>query len=332
MERSREQAIRRIRSLLESAGFYLSDAHAIRPSSFDLLGRRDSLLILVKVLKNIDALGPADARRLHELAGLFPATPFVVGQSSGAEKLEAGVLYNRYDLPILSEETLREYLAKGVPPFLVSSPGGIFARIDGERLRALRELRRLSLGALASVAGVSRRTIQLYEDGAGAEISIVERLESFLGEPVVRPLDLFATPVPEPEEAADGADDPVPAHRPPAPTGDPLRDGVFRSLGGMGWQVTVTLRCPFDAFTQGATRSANDEILLTSVGSIRTAQHRAEVLQQLARVAEGHALFVVQEGGTPVTIDGLPVLTVRELKKHRDRDGLLESISSREAA
>ena len=331
MERAREATIRRVRELLESAGFYLSDAHAIRPTSFDLLGRRDSLLILVKVLKNIDALGPAEAGRLRELAALFPATPFVVGLASGADKLETGVLYYRYDLPILSEATLREYLAKGVPPFLVSSPGGIFAKVDGERLRALRELHRLSLGALAGVAGVSRRTIQLYEEGAGAEISIVERIEAFLGEPIVRPLDLFALPpAPEPEARAR---DPRAARTrpPPAATGDPLRDGVYRSLGGMGWQVTVTVRCPFDAFGQGPTRRP-EEILLTAVGSLRAAQHRAEILQQLARVAEGHALFVVEDGAAPGNLDGLPVLTVRELKRHRDRDDLVESISSRVTA
>jgi len=330
MERTRERSIARIRELLEASGFYLSDAHSIRPTSFDLLGRRDSTLIIVKVLKNIDALDPSEARRLKELAALFPATPFVVGQSSGADELETGVLYYRYDLPILSEDTLRDYLAKGVPPFLVSSPGGIFAKVDGERLRELRELHRLSLGALASVAGVSRRTIQLYEDGAGAEIGVVERLESFLGEPIVRPLDLFAPVRAEPPAEAEEADDAW-APRPPAPTGDPLRDGVFRSLGGMGWQVTVTLRCPFDAFSQGPAKSS-EEILLTAVGTLRTAQHRAEILQQLARVAEGHALFVLTDSTNPGPIEGLPVLTVRELKRHRDRSDLVDSLSARSPA
>lgn len=332
MERSREQAIRRVRELFERAGFYLSDAHAIRPTSFDLLGRRDSLLIIVKVLKNIDALDPSEARRLQELAGLFPATPIVIGQSSGAEELEAGVVYTRYGLPILSEETLREYLGKGVPPFLVSSPGGIFAKIDGERLRSLRELRRLSLGALASAAGVSRRTIQLYEDGAGAEITVIERIEAFLGEPIVRPIDLFRTSGPDEEAVEEAPERAARPTGPPPPTGDPLRDGVVRSLGGMGWQVTITRRCPFDAFSQGPAEQDAEEILLTAVGSLRSALHRAEVLQQLARVAEGHALFVVGDATNPGPIAGLPVLTVRELKRHRAREDLVESISAREAA
>jgi putative transcriptional regulator len=329
VERKRERAIQRIRELLESAGFYLSDAHAIRPSSFDLLARRDSLLVIVKVLKNIDALGPAEAKRLAELARLFPAVPLVVGQTSGGVELEVGVVYSRYQLTILSEETLREYLQQGVPPFLLSRPGGIFAQIDGVRLRALRELHRLSLGALAGVAGVSRRTIQLYEDGAGAEVAVVERIESYLGETIARPIAILDTPTPAPAKGTE------PEGSPDRPrmvtTGDPVRDGVFRQLDGMGMQVTVTLRCPFDAFTQGATRG-EEEILLTSVGSYRAARHRAEVLQQLARVAEGHALFVIEEsGGTAKPLDGIAILTVRELKRHRDPDELFDAITEREA-
>ncbi|MCI4360209.1 MAG: transcriptional regulator [Thermoplasmata archaeon] len=351
MERPRERAIERVRNVLERAGFFVSDAHSIRPTSFDLVARRDSLLLIVKVLKNIDALDPQEAARLRELGALFPAVPIVIGTTSGAAPLEPGVVYNRYGVPILVEESLADYVEKGLPPFLFSSPGGVFARIDGERLRALREARNLSLGALASIAGVSRRTIQLYEDGAGAEVQVVERLEQYIGEPIAQAIDLFRTtftgrgpadvpvaapkgrPVPssEKEEASRTEDAKgAPATRGPAKTGDAMRDGVFRQLDGMGWQVVVTVRCPFDAFTSGATRS-EDEVLLTSVGTLRTAQHRAEVLQQLARVIEGHAMFVVQDAPHGYSVDGLPLVTVRELSRHRDRDELVDLINERES-
>jgi putative transcriptional regulator len=343
MEGSRERAIERVRDLLESAGFYVSDAHNIRPTSFDLMARRDSLLLIVKVLKNIDALAPEEARRLRELGTLFPATPIVVGQNSGATRLEPGVVYNRYGVTIVVEASLREYLHKGVPPFLFSSPGGIFVRVDGPRLRQLREDRSLSLGALAGIAGVSRRTIQLYEEGTGAEISIVQRIEAFLDAPVALPIDLFPRPAaPRSKDAPPGegaGPDPATKEpgraegkgRSPARTGDALRDGVFRQLDGMGWEVVVTIRCPFDAFTRGPITS-EEEILLTTVGSLRSAQHRADVLQQLARVAEGHALFVVRESAPRRAIDGMAVLSVTELKRQKDPDELLETIEAREQA
>lgn len=350
MAGSRDDSIRSVEELLARVGFLVTDAHHIRPTSFDLMARRDSQLAIIKVLKNIDALDPEEARRLRDLQDLFHASVLVVGETSGASKLEPGVVYNRYGLPIVAEESLEEYLLHGVPPFLFSSPGGIFARVDGERLRALREERNLSLGALASVAGVSRRTIQLYEEGAGAEVDVIERLERYLNDAIARPLDLFllspaeeraVTAPAEPRKRSE-KDDRPPArgpeseeavsdgeHRRLARTGDPLRDNVFLHLNGMGWEVVVTLRCPFDAFTHGD-RRGEEEILLTSVGSLRSAAHRAEVLQGLARVAEGHALFVVEEIKRRTSIDGLPIVSVPELRRHRDRDELLDLIQERE--
>jgi putative transcriptional regulator len=328
-ELSRDQAIERVRQLLSSAGFFVSDAHHIRPTSFDLMARRDSQLLILKVLKNIDALDPLEAERILELGRLFPASVLVIGQTSGGTDLEPGVVYSRNGVPIVVEESLREYLQKGVPPFLFSGPGGIFARVDGPRLRVLREERRISLGTLANVAGVSRRTIQLYEDGGGAEVTVVERLERYLAEPIARPMELFwERPAEEPERAEDGAR-PATSRRPP-PTGDSLRDGVLRQLDGMGWEVSVTIRCPFDALSHGDNRG-EELTLLTSTGTLRTAQHRADLLLQLARVAEGRAMFVVRESTGRRDIEGLPVLSVGELKQHRDRDDLVEEIDERGA-
>jgi len=346
MEGARDRSVSSIQAVLEKAGFFVTDTHSVRPTSFDLMARRDSTLVILKVLKNIDALDAPEADRLRELSKLFGAEILVIGQSSGATDLEPGVVYYRYGVPIVTEASLEEYLLEGVPPFLFSSPGGIFVRVDGGRLRELREGHNLSLGALASVAGVSRRTIQLYEGGAGAEVDVIERLERFLKEPIAEAIDLFSAlegvvprrlaaehpataPPGEPdslEERASGTK----AARPPPRTGDPLRDGVFRQLDGMGWEVHVTIRCPFDAFTRG-TPGGESEFLLTGVGTLRSAQHRAEVMVGLARVAEGHAVFVVGEAGKRTTIEGVPVVTTQELRRTRARDEFFELIEERES-
>ncbi len=343
MEGQRDRTVRSIQGILEKAGFFVTDTHSVRPTSFDLMARRDSKLVILKVLKNIDALDSQEAERLRELGLLFGAEVLVIGQASGSTELEPGVVYYRYALPIVTEASLTEYLLEGVPPFLFSSPGGIFVRIDGDRLRHLREERDLSLGALAAAAGVSRRTIQLYEGGAGAEMQVVERLERYLREPIAQAIDLLSvlasgsgvdrkelSPTATGSAARPGAS---PEEKPPrrlVRTGDPLRDQVFRQLDGMGWDVVITIRCPFDAFTRGAA-GGEPEFLLTGVGSLRSAQHRAEVLLGLARVAEGHAVFVVAESADRTTIDGVPLVTARELRRHRGRDELLELIEERES-
>jgi len=324
----REQSIERIRALLERAGFYVADTHSIRPTSFDLAARRDATLLLVKVLKNIDALDSEEATRLRELGHLFPAITLVVGQTSGASELDPGVVYTRYGVPIINEETLQEFLEKALPPFLYASPGGTFAQVDGPRLHELRSARGLSLGTLAGIAGVSRRAIQLYEEGAGAEALVIERIESFLGETIVRPIDLFVRPVRADDEAESDTEsegEGERAERPLRRTGDALRDGVLRQLDGMGIEVTVTMRAPFDALAR------TPDVLLAAAGSLRTALHRAEVLHGLARVAEGHALFVVRDPIPRPSIAGLPILTITELRRHRDPDELIEEITERES-
>src|SRR5271170_1147978 len=110
VQRSRERWIEQVQQMLERAGFYVADTHGVRPSSFDLAARRDSTLLLVKVLKNIDALDAEEAARLLELGRLFPALSIVIGQTSGASELDPGVVYTRYGVPIISQETLQEYL------------------------------------------------------------------------------------------------------------------------------------------------------------------------------------------------------------------------------
>ena len=328
--RTREHWIAEIQASLERAGFFVAVTHGVRPSSFDLAARRDATLLLLKVLKNIDALDAEEARRLLDLGRLFPAVVLVIGQTSGASELDPGVVYTRYGVPIITDETLREYLEKALPPFLYASPGGTFARIDGERLHLLRLGQGLSLGTLAGIAGVSRRAIQLYEDGAGAEATVIERIETYFGEPIVRPIELFAalrSGRSAPTERSEGTGTTTADEERPLPaTGDALRDGVLRQLDGMGLEVTVTVRAPFDAVAK------TPDILLAAVGSLRSALHRAEVLQGIARVAEGHAFFVVDESVARSSIAGMPVLTVRELRRHRDPDELMEEIEEREGS
>lgn len=329
MSRPRDRWLERIRYLLERSGFYVTPTAGVRPSSFDFAARRDATLLLVKALKNIDALDGEEARRLLELGRIFPARVLVIGQRSGAAELESGVVYTRYGVPIVNDTTLQEYLEKAAPPFLYASPGGIFAHVDGERLRFLRLSRGLSLGALASIAGVSRRAIQLYEEGQGAEATVVARIEAFFDAPIVRPIVLFgsleaAGSSPRPERPTTAA--PERSEERPPSTGDPLRDGVFRQLDGIGLSVIVTSRAPFDAFARA------QEIVLTGVGSLRNALRRAEVLHGIARVVEGHAMFVVGETIHRSSIDGLPIFTVVELKRHRDPEALLEEITAREGA
>ncbi|MFW9933674.1 MAG: transcriptional regulator, partial [Candidatus Thorarchaeota archaeon] len=96
MTKTRGNLIEQVVTSLEDAGFDLSSRCDVRPSCFDLVARKDSQLILIKVLSNIDALTEEDAIALQMVAHFFDATPLIVGVKTRRGDLDSGVVYKRY--------------------------------------------------------------------------------------------------------------------------------------------------------------------------------------------------------------------------------------------
>src|SRR6266542_1540622 len=84
----RSQLIDEVREILAKTGFYLSEKHDRRGLSFDVVARRDDLLLLLKILQNVDAFGKANAEELRlvatTLGGSPKASPRGSWQSTGA--------------------------------------------------------------------------------------------------------------------------------------------------------------------------------------------------------------------------------------------------------
>src|SRR5512136_774512 len=249
MAANREELIRNIREILAKGGFFLSDPHNIRSISFDIVARRDKQLLIIKGLTNIDSLSAEDAEQLRVLAKALDGSPLVVGLHSGAGKLDDGILYSRFGIPIISEATFLEHMLEGVPPFVYAAPGGLYVRLDGDHIRQIRQERNISLGTLADAAGVSRKAIQMYESGMGAMIEIAARIEEFLNEPIVVPLDPFSYTA-EVAKTLRSFDQ-----------FRGLNREVFEMLDTIGYSVVPTVRCPFDALAR-----EDDVLLLTGIG------------------------------------------------------------------
>jgi len=314
MAARREDLLVRVRETLGKAGFFTSDPHNIRSISFDVIARRDKQLIIIKVLTNIDSLSSEDAEQLSVIANALQGSPLVIGLHSSSGKMDDGILYSRFGVPIISETTFHDLVLEGVPPFVYAAPGGLYVRLDGELLKRLRQERNISLGALAEVAGVSRKAIQMYESGMGAMIEIAARIEEFLNEPIVVPLNPFSYTA-EVErtlrtfEAFKG-----------------LNRDVFEMLREIGYSVVPTIRCPFDALA-----SEHDLLLLTGIGeSPEMALRKARVVGNISRVTEKKSVIFVQEKPAKVQIEGTPLITKDELRKADDTDDVLELILQRE--
>jgi len=308
----RRQLVDEVRDLLAKTGFYLSERHDRRGLSFDVVARRDDLLLLLKILQNVDAFSRSNAEELRLIATTLSGSPIVIGERSGSGSLEEGVIYSRFGVPIVSKQTFVDLFEEGVPPFMFSAPGGLYVRLDAEVLRTAREERGISLGALAEVAGVSRRTIQMYMDGMSATVDIALRLEEFLGESLVVPVDPFAY-TKETGEALRGLE-----------AFERFEQDVFRKLQTLGYNVLPTVRCPFEAF---ATR---ESLFLTGVPTKgERVDEKARGLSNISSVVEKDAVLFVEVHTSAQSIGGTPLIRKAELRRIRDSDEIEDLIAER---
>jgi putative transcriptional regulator len=308
----RKDRIDDVREILAKTGFFLSEKHEGRGLSFDIVARRDDQLILLKVLQNVDALTKEGADELRLLATSLEGSPIVVGERTGGGPLEDGVIYSRFGIPILSRQTFVDLLEEGVPPFMFSAPGGLYVRLDTGVLRRARDDRGVSLGTLAEVAGVSRRTIQMYLEGMSATVDIAMRLEEFLGEPLVLPVDPFAYS---------------------KETGALLRSfdafaqferDVFEKLRSLGFDVFPTVRSPFEAM------ASRETLFLTGVpGKGETVEAKARIVANISQVVERDAVLFVEIHTRRQSIEGTPLIQKGELKKIRAPEEIEDLIDER---
>lgn len=311
---NRTRILEEAREGLARTGFFLSDPHGERGLCFDLVARRDDTLLIVKVLQNVDALTRDTAQELRMIGQTLRGSPLVVGERTGTGVLEDGVVYSRFGVPIVSRRSLKEYLEEGVPPFLYSAPGGLYVRLDAEALRRLREERQISLGTLAEIAGVSRRTIQMYLEGMSASMDVAMRLEAFLDEALARPIDPFAFALDAAEADEDRMGRLVGFER-----------ELFERLQRLGYNILPTIRSPFDAFAQRA-----ETTHLTGVADQdESIERKAEIVSNIGRVVEKDSVIFVERKSIRLSVRGVPVIARKELRKARGSDEIEEMISER---
>ncbi len=310
---NRQQLIEDVRTVLGKSGFYLSDSYDTRLICFDVVARRDDKLLIVKILTNVDSFNSENAVQLRMIADTLGASALLIGSRTGTGKLEDGVVYSRFGVGILTFNTLSEFLLEGVPPFVFSAPGGVYVRMDGDLIRHIREMKRISLGTLADIAGVSRRTIQMYEEGMGATIEVAMRLEEFLGQPLVMTINPFTYSEPAEEDVSE------------LETYHGFKREVLQHLGTLGYSLVPAARCPFDVFTKD-----RKTVLLTGLEKVaRPLERKAMIVANISKVVEKDSVIFVDKRQVRYNIGGAPLIGCKELKKVKDRDKILELIEER---
>src|SRR5436309_941921 len=294
----------------------MTDETRSRAGGDEARPRKDRVLPVSPARRTRIVLRLRRAARRHPLDRQDPAERGCAQQGDGARAPRGradprGIAARRRGAE--RDRILGEFLEEGVPPFLYSAPGGLYVRLDADALRRLREERQVSLGTLADIAGVTRRAIQMYLEGMSATMEVAMRLEEFLNESLVMPVDPFAL-------LADPA-----AREERLPQIEGFEREMFERLERLGYRVLRTVRSPFDAL------SKHDETtFLTGVGEAdRALERKAEVVSNLSRVVEKDSVMFVERARVRMSIRGVPVIAREELRRAKDRDDVEEMISER---
>lgn len=310
----RPDLIGHVQAIMARAGFMVSERCDLRPVSFDLICRRDKDLVLLKVLTNVDALGEDIANEIKLLCKFLDARPLMVGIRAGTGALEDGVVYARHGIPIITPNTLHDYALEGDAPMVFAAPGGFYVNLDVEMLRAVRIRLGLSLGVMAQIAGVSRRAIQMYEEGMSASIDAAMRLEDQLGVDLIRPLDPFRNyTATEYQASADKQAE------------DPTEALVRNLLESLGYQFNATKRSPFNAIST----QANDSLLTGMGQDSPQLRRRAAIVASISQITGRPGFFVVERTNR-TQLEGTPVMNRTEFLKLSDPEAILNLILERQ--
>lgn len=309
----RAELIETTRATLTRAGYDVSSPLNLRSICFDIVARRDNVLLIIKILSNVDAFSKDNAEEMKVLAEALSASPILIGERSSSGALEPGIVYSRFNIPIISNETLIDYAIEEVPPLIFAAPGGMYVKLDSDLLREIREKNQISLGSLAQIAGVSRRTIQMYETGMGAMIDAALRIEEFLNIPMIIPLNPFEyTPDSTTEKYEVSGEE---------------RTGsvVLNRLIDIGFSITPVMKSPFDALSR-----VKEVIILTGTGEDEEKLlQRAAITSEVSNLAGKPSVVIVKRAKNRDAIKTTAVITVDELKKIDESDELTELVLSR---
>lgn len=179
-------------SILKKAGFQVSKRCVSRPSCFDLTVRKGKQLAFLKTFTNVGNITPKDALELKTISNFFSAAPLFISSKMRGKPLEDDTVYERCNIYAITLKTLEDIIFHNMQPLVEAGPGGYYVSLDGDAIRETRQKLGLSIGKLAEMLGISRRTLYGYEKSmTKASVSAAYNLEWVLATPLVKPINVF---------------------------------------------------------------------------------------------------------------------------------------------
>lgn len=262
---------------------------------FDIAGSKKDLH-LFKVLGNVDSFREEQANNLKLLSDSLNAHVSLIGTHTRYDSLEDNVIYERFDIPAFTPETLDAMLDFEFPE-IYRDRGGMFATIDSSKLRDAREAAGLTQSELAAAVGVTKKSIYEHEHATmRAMLEVVQRIEKVLKAQITasyRPHPLHAETKQQPT---------------------PFERHVTGMLRRIGFETEIVRQSPFNIIAKERFMILSDaDAMATKIA------RRAGYLSSFSKVAGKPAIAITEEKTEmeipSVSRSELKGLTARELRK-----------------
>ena len=243
MSETRQDIYRNVLKTCHEAGFestitLIEDRHIC----FNIAAGKRVLKLLVKVAPNADRINETTARELHTIGQQLSAKPVIISEKRNRNDLEQGAVYERHGVPVISPNTFSDALLRNLLPYVYVRQGGVFVKLEPQLLRTLREKHELSLGKVAEILGVSRRTIYEYERGAiDPPVDTAIQLEDVFGTEVLKTISPFEPPTQSSQEQQ---------KTPPVPPDGEVEEQAADKFAELGMDVIFARHSPFDAIAK----------------------------------------------------------------------------------
>jgi len=186
------ESVRATKATLKEAGFTVSQRCCSRPSCFDFAARKSKTLIFIKVQSDIGNVSSSDSLELKVISECVSAASLLISEKTREKPLENDTVYSRYNVLAVTPKTFENMMLRKMYPLIQAGPGGYYVEINAEAVKQRRHELGLSVGEMAEMMSVSRRTLYGYERGmAKASVSVAYNMICILGIPIAKSTNMF---------------------------------------------------------------------------------------------------------------------------------------------
>lgn len=310
------KSVRATKAILKEAGFTVSQRCCSRPSCFDFAARKSKTLIFIKVQSDIGNVSSSDSLELKVISECVSAASLLISEKTREKPLEDDTVYSRYNVLAVTPKTFENMVLRKMYPLIQAGPGGYYVEIDGEAIKQRRHELGLSVGEMAEMMSISRRTLYGYErEMAKASVSVAYNMICILGIPIAKPINMFKKSKGQHQHKCflTTARQIITRNR--------LLQKISRKLAR--YDITTVKKAPFD-FVINFPEEKMRIIGAVANNKERELNRRVDEILSVSRVIQAHPVLVT-EGQKPSNKD---ILCIRseELSKIKSPEDLLVNL------